>query len=236
MGVKIEEHSTRAKHMTGAKNSRPARLLITGFGPFPRIPVNASSRLALAIGRQARARMPDVEVTVSRLTTSWRAAPLELERLLVRLDPDIALHFGVSSGALGFLLETVARNEADGSPDALGGLPGTARLAADGPAKRRSTFPARQILARLHELQLPASISRDAGRYLCNATLYRSLELAATARRRRLTGFIHIPTSFADASGSASSLHRLTFQNAVAGGLAIVAVCHAHATAEFQAA
>lgn len=214
----------------------PTRVLITGFGPFPGVPVNASSRLALAIGRRSRVTMPRLEVSVSRLTTSWTAAPKELERLISRLDPDIALHFGVSSAARGFQLETIAYNVADGSPDAEGGVLGSSHVVPGGPARRRSTFPAREILARLRELQLPASISRDAGRYLCNATLYGSLALASAAGRKRVTGFIHIPTAFAEGRNAAFSLHGLTLPDAVTGGLAILEACHDHAIACLTAA
>ena len=214
----------------------PTRVLITGFGPFPGVPVNASARLALAIGRRARARLPHLDVTVSRLTTSWTEAPKELERLLARFDPDVALHFGVSSSARGFELETVAYNEADGAPDASGGVAGASRIIPGGPLRRRSTFPAREILARLRELQLPAAISRDAGRYLCNATLYRSLHLAAALADKRLTGFVHVPTSFAEGANAASPLHGLTLQDAVTGGLAIVEACHEHAISGLTAA
>lgn len=214
----------------------PTRVLITGFGPFPGVPVNASARLALAIGRRSRATMPHLYVSVSRLTTSWSAAPVELERLLRRFDPDVALHFGVSSSAQGFELETVAHNLADGSPDAGGAAHPATQVVAGGPERRRSTFPAREILARLHELQMPAAISRDAGRYLCNATLYRSLHLAAVSGRQRVTGFVHIPTAFAEPGNAASTLHGLTLQNAVTGGLAILNVCHEHVQSSLTAA
>jgi pyrrolidone-carboxylate peptidase len=154
----------------------------------------------------------------------------------LRLDPDVALHFGVSSRARGFELETIAHNVANGAPDEAGGVPGGAQVIPGGPARRRSTFPAREIMARLHQLRLPCRISRDAGRYLCNATLYRSLHLAAGLGRQRVIGFVHIPTTFLEGASAASSLHGLTFQDAVTGGLAILEACHEHAIAGLTAA
>lgn len=54
-----------------------------------------------------------------------------------------------------------------------------------------ATLPLEAIQAALHDASFPAALSEDAGDYVCNATLYRSL--AAAAGGRRVVGFIHIP-------------------------------------------
>jgi pyroglutamyl-peptidase len=49
-------------------------------------------------------------------------------------------------------------------------------------------MPARQLLAASRETRLPAVLSRDAGRYLCNYLSWRSAESGV-----RLAAFIHVP-------------------------------------------
>jgi pyroglutamyl-peptidase len=46
------------------------------------------------------------------------------------------------------------------------------------------------IVAALTEADFPATLSDDAGDYVCNTTLYRSLHAAPAGRR---VGFIHVP-------------------------------------------
>jgi len=63
----------------------------------------------------------------------------------------------------------------------------------DGPVAYLATLPLRQILAALTVEGVPAYISNTAGTYLCNQTLYATLHLAATERRRARVGFVHLP-------------------------------------------
>jgi pyroglutamyl-peptidase len=212
----------------------PLRLLLTGFGPFPGIPINASARLAQTLARRLERRSNGPAVTLAVLPTEWRTGPIEAERLLRAADPDVALHFGVASALDRFRIERQADNAAREQADACGALPRAASLSARGPAALASTFPADAIEQRLAALGLPVEQSTDAGRYLCNATLYRSLDVSRRARRRRLTGFVHIPAALGD-PGAASSLQGLDWNGAVRGGLAIIDTCLEHARRDLAA-
>ena len=184
--------------------------------------------------RVRRSRRP-VSLTVAVLATEWRRAPDEVARLAAETCPHVALHFGVAASTPGLRIETLAENEATLQADACGWVPTTSRLSSRGPATQASTFPSAAILARLAELGIPAEASSDAGRYLCNAVLYRSLTSARREKAQRLTGFVHIPAELAlptraaePAMDPASSLQSLNWQQAVQGGLAIIDVCLAH--------
>ena len=82
---------------------------------------------------------------------------------------------------------------------------------------RQRTAPAARIVQRLRRAGLPATLSQDAGAYLCNAILFHSLRLGGGLASPAASGFIHIPTRLPRRSAE------LTFDDAVRGGLEIVA-------------
>src|SRR5262245_29794846 len=150
-------------------------VLITGFGPFPGVPVNATMRLVPELVRTGAHLHPDVRILSEILATEWAAAPQRLEPLLAEARPDLVLHFGVSSRARGFEIEARARNACTQSPDAAGALPAGAAVQEGGAEHLATSLPVQHIVTRLRLRGIPAFVSRDAGGYLCNATLYHSL-------------------------------------------------------------
>jgi pyroglutamyl-peptidase len=202
-------------------------VLITGFGPFPGVPVNATMRLLPELAQAAARRFAGVRIATAVLATEWTAAPRRLEALLADIEPDLVLHFGVSSRARGFEVEARAHNACMQSPDAAGALPPGVAVRDGGPEVRAATLPVRHIVARLRRRGIPAFVSRDAGGYLCNATLYHSLGCAQERSGCRV-GFIHIPATL----GRPGAANRgrvggrtLTWEQTQAGGLEILAAC-----------
>jgi len=168
-------------------------ILLTGFGPFPGMPVNASGELAGRLARAARARYPCCRIVAGVLPTEWEAAPRLLALLLDDTRPALALHFGVSRDAEGFVLETQARNATSAIEDAAGALPERACVLDRGPPLLAARLRKQAVFMSLAEAGLPARLSRDAGSYLCNMVFYHSLRRAAEASQPRLVGFVHIP-------------------------------------------
>lgn len=200
-------------------------VLLTGFGPFPGVPENATARLVGALSQAAHRRFA-ARFVADVLPVEWAAAPHRLSYLLEAYRPDVALHFGVSHEARGFAIERQGTNACAATPDAVGALPPLARLDPDGPPARTARLPVERLVARLATLGLPAYASDSAGAYLCNALLYHSLGVATTPGRSRLTGFIHVPAVLADSGGGThAAAHGLDWDGALAGGLEIVAVC-----------
>jgi pyroglutamyl-peptidase len=201
------------------------RVLITGFGPFPGVPVNASMGLLHELAHAAPRLFPSARFSTAVLATEWREAPLRLDRLVAAVNPDLALHFGVSARARGFEIEARAHNACCPTADAAGALPAFAKLDAAGAEHLAATLPVNLIAARLRRIGIPAFVSRDAGSYLCNATLYHSLRLARSSSRRRV-GFIHIPASLAGAgSCRPGGSCPLTWDAAISGAIELLAVC-----------
>jgi pyroglutamyl-peptidase len=191
------------------------------------VPVNATMALVPELAGLAARHFPDVGVFAEVLATEWVAGPQRLDLLLAQTDPDIALHFGVSARARGFEIEARACNLRAASPDAAGALPPAAHVRVGAPEHLRASLPAARIVTRLRLRGIPAFVSRDAGGYLCNATLYHSLACARDGHTRRV-GFVHIPASLARPGGAnrgRAGACPLTWAQAVDGALEILATC-----------
>lgn len=191
-----------------------AAVLLTGFGPFPGMPENASAALVRALSARARVAFKNYRFHAAILPTEWHAAPERVSALISKLRPALALHFGVAKDAEGFRIETRGLNQCRMTADAAGRLPPAPVLIADAPEYYGTALPLDGIVGRLRELQLPVSTSDDAGGYLCNSVLYHTLHGSAPVAFK--AGFVHIPSSLA-ASG-------LSFEDAVTGSLEMIRI------------
>lgn len=176
----------RTRHL-----ARPV-VLITGFGPFPGMPVNASAPFVRDLARRARLELPDIQFVSRILPTEWRRAPQTVALLHKRYLPAVALHFGVAAQAIGIRLETRAANACRPNLDAAGQSPADEKLGIGGPAFRNSNLPTTTIAAHLNNLGYHADISHDAGAYICNAVYFQSLACVETSNCN--VGFVHIPS------------------------------------------
>jgi pyroglutamyl-peptidase len=169
------------------------RILVTGFGPFPGVPFNASSALAEHLAAAPARSVPRVMINSATLPTDWRRAAMMSRRLAERFDPDVILHFGVSRRCTGFEVETQAHNLASPFLDQAGCTPLGRTVRRGAPPKLKTNLPAPLLVQRLRLAGLPAALSVDAGRYICNAVLYETLLHVRDRKPAPLVGFIHIP-------------------------------------------
>jgi pyroglutamyl-peptidase len=174
-----------------ARAEKRSTVLLTGFGPFPGVRVNASADLVRKLARLARPTFPDFRFVSAVLPTEWRRGPLKITALHRQHKPLLALHFGVASDTEGVRLERRAKNACRSSTDAAGQLPLALTLCEGGPEERRVTIDLSAISKELQRRGVSTSISDDAGGYLCNAVLYQSL--ASAERQGATVGFVHIP-------------------------------------------
>ena len=166
-------------------------VLLTGFGPFPGAPVNPTGPLVHALVRHTR--LPRVKLAAHIFETSYSAVDRELPDLLAQHNPDALLMFGLAPRARLVRVETLARNVVSILPDISGQSLQRRSIAPDKPATKPLPAPARALLKTLGEAQVPATLSRDAGGYLCNYLCWRAAEAAAGKDGPRLAAFIHIP-------------------------------------------
>ncbi|KQO63299.1 peptidase C15 [Methylobacterium sp. Leaf88] len=161
-------------------------LLVTGFGPFPGVPRNPSAALARRIGALARPKLGGIPVRVLILRTTYAAIPDRLAPALAEA-PAAILMLGVATRAKRVRVEMQGRNRTSRLfPDASGRTASRLTLERDGPPARRSPAAA-SALATLRGHGIAAVPSRDAGRYLCNASYFRALRESPPAL------FVHIP-------------------------------------------
>ncbi len=215
--------------------SDQTRLLVTGFGPFPNVPVNASSALAAEVTKRLRTTqdMQAHAVAYITLATHWIDGPARLRSQIAQCQPDAVLMFGVSRRARGLVLESRAQN-IRASADVSAQEPDDPLIAHDGPRHLIAPWPARRLAAHLRRRGFPVSRSRNAGRYLCNRVLYETIH-AQSATGVMTCGFVHIPQMLAEIPNEDGDLAardglpvqqtpkapRLTWDDAVSAGVHI---------------
>ena len=164
-------------------------LLVAAFGAFSGHRHNPAEIVVRRLEREKRFfALAGVDLHVVVLPVEYFALSPTLSRTFARTSPDAVLLLGVAGRRQKLTIETLARNRVSilkpdaarqraycrfivhGGPDVLRAAPSTAQLAA---------------LARRNGL--PAALSRDAGDYLCNESLYLSLLMD------RRACFLHLP-------------------------------------------
>lgn len=169
------------------------KVLVAGFGPFPGAPRNPSGDLALALGRMQRPGLAEVKIRTHIFPTVYAAVAKELPRLLAKYDPDAVLIFGLAGGSDRVRIETRAVNVASQIyPDAARHTPSSRKLYPKAPAELFVRPEVRRLIAAARSGGVSARLSWDAGRYVCNASLFCCLD-KSRRKRRPLVTFIHIP-------------------------------------------
>ncbi len=170
------------------------KVLVAGFGPFPGAPRNPSGDLALALGRMRRPGLAEVKIYAHVFPTIYAAVAKELPRLLAKYDPDAVLLFGLAGRSDRVRIETRAVNAASLiHPDAARNTPASRKLFPKAPTELFVRPEIRRLIAAARRGGVPARLSRDAGRYVCNASLFCCLD-KTRQKRRPLVTFIHIPS------------------------------------------
>jgi pyroglutamyl-peptidase len=167
------------------------RVLLLGFGPFPGAPSNPSAALAQKLARRRRPILADLERRAHVLATTYAAVDRDLPKLLAD-KPDIVLVFGLAARRRHVCIEIRARNARSVLfPDAGGYRPRQSRIESGGPDAQVGRAPFHRLLGALRADRVPARLSRDAGRYLCNYAYWCALTHAPGGRP--LVQFVHIP-------------------------------------------
>jgi pyroglutamyl-peptidase len=198
-------------------------ILITGFGPFPGAPFNPTEALVKRLARLRRPALAEVKIVPHVFPTRYAAVDRDLPRLIARHKPDALLMFGLATRAKTLRVETRARNALTLLADAGGSAPRSHIIAAGAPPAMQMPAPTRRLLAAIRATGVPAVLSRDAGRYLCNYLCWRATEAAAKSGPR-LAAFIHVPPIRRGSGG----VKRLTLDDlARAGDRALAALAAA---------
>lgn len=173
--------------------SRPLRILVCAFGPFPGVAMNPSQQLAADLLHLRRPALSGMKIALEILPTRWDTLA-RLTEYLEAFDPDAVLLLGVAARRSRVSIEMQAVNATRAAPDAARRHPPARHLAADGPPLLRSRLLVEPLANALRRAGIPAAPSRDAGRYLCNASYFHALAWAARqSGRPRPVLFVHLP-------------------------------------------
>lgn len=162
-------------------------ILVTGFGPFPRVRVNPTTALARAVTKRLRASGLAVEALI--LETSYAGGLPRLRAHLAASRPRAVLMLGLAARARKIRVELFGRGHASPlHPDVSGGTPSARAATAALPL--RTTAGPEAALAALRRRGLRSALSPSAGRYLCDACYAAALKNAGSGVP---VIFIHVP-------------------------------------------
>jgi pyroglutamyl-peptidase len=195
-------------------SSACVRILVTAFGAFPGAPRNPTLAIARQLAERHQRRLARLGIDLQTQTLPVDFARLDAA-LLARLSggADVIVHLGLAGARKVVSVETRALNKRSIlRPDAMKARAASRDLE-PGPFERRARWPA-QRLASAMKAHILTQLSRDAGDYLCNQTLWLTL-----GRHRGLAGFVHVPHP-----GAALPLEAMT--RAIVQALILLAAQH----------
>jgi pyroglutamyl-peptidase len=173
------------------------RVLLAGFGRFPGAPFNPSADLVQKLARRRRPALHGISCNAHVFATSYASVDHDLPQLFAA-KPDVVLIFGLAGRRRDVCIETRARNAMSVVfPDASGLRPVRSVIAPGAPSALSGQAPFARLVAAVRASKVPARMSRDAGRYLCNYAYWRALERARNSPP--LVQFVHIPAIRRDA-------------------------------------
>ncbi len=166
--------------------NRKLDLLVTGFGPFPGVRINPTTRLAKLVA--ARLRLSGLRIGTAILETSYAVGLPALGREIDAAGPKAILLLGLAARARNVSVELFARGRSNPlHPDATG----KAGIQRGAGLPKLTTARPQAALAQLRHLGIKSRLSPSAGRYLCDASYAAALRHPAMAGRPVL--FVHVP-------------------------------------------
>ncbi|KAL8157078.1 uncharacterized protein LOC141672232 [Apium graveolens] len=191
----------------GSEAPRRVTIHVTGFKKFQGVTQNPTETIVSNLKTYVEKRGIPLGVTLGSCTILETAGDGALPMLYKVMESGIAgaddsnneqvvwLHLGVNSASIKFAIEQQAVNEATfRCPDELGWQPQQLPIVpADGGISqtRETCCSVEAILDILKEEGHSVTISKDAGRYVCNYVYYHSLLFAEQKGHKSL--FVHVP-------------------------------------------
>ena len=161
-------------------------MLVTGFGPFPGAPTNPTLAMLKLLESDG---VDGVDLAFARLPVTFAGVGPAL-RHAARHRPDAVLLLGLATGRAILNVETLARNVVGrATPDTDDIVPAAPTLVEGAPATRAATWPAEAVIVALRNAGHEATLSDDAGDYVCNAALFHALGSEVAP----VVGFLHVP-------------------------------------------
>lgn len=167
------------------------RILVTGFDAFGGYESNPSKELVEYINSESFEGMDQVVLKGITLPVTYYSSWVILQKAIVSFSPDYILSLGFYPGSDRLRIESTARNRDGGYTDNEG-ISHKGEIVKNAPFVNSSELPVQAIKEAVERRGIPASISVDAGGYICNHIFYQ--ETRYTLGRPDIrSGFFHIP-------------------------------------------
>lgn len=168
------------------------RILLTAFEPFGGETINPTMEALKLLDNEMDGIMIDKLV----LPTVFKRSQEVLSNHLENHTYDVVLCLGQAAYRYDITPERVAINIDDARlPDNDNDRPVDKPILKDGPDAYFSNLPIKDMVQRMKENGIPASISNSAGTYVCNHIMYTLMHLIHTKYPKMKGGFMHVPFS-----------------------------------------
>ncbi|CAK6952360.1 pyroglutamyl-peptidase 1-like [Scomber scombrus] len=164
------------------------KVVVTGFEPFGEHTVNASW---VAVQELERLGLGEaVDLYVCEVPVEYQAVESLLPSLWKQHQPQLVVHVGVSGLATTVTLEQCGHNKGYKRLDNCNFCPASQCCTETGPDCINSVLDMDAICKKVNDsdVGVAVSVSKDAGRYLCDYTYYSSLYLG-----HGHAAFVHVP-------------------------------------------
>ncbi|MBW3624979.1 MAG: pyroglutamyl-peptidase I [Armatimonadetes bacterium] len=168
------------------------KVLLTGFEPFGGETLNPSAEVARAVAADPP---KGVKIVTAELPVAFGPDVETAWPLWDEFQPDLFLSLGQGGGPA-IRIERYAHNtrrEREWRRGKLAPCEDDAPILPGEPLAYETPLPALSLESALREAGIPATVSRDAGDYVCNHLYYRSLHRADQAGGAPRVVFVHLP-------------------------------------------
>lgn len=164
------------------------KVIVTGFEPFGEHAVNSSWVAVQELERLGLGE--EIDLFVCEVPVEYQAVQNLLPLMWKEHQPQFVVHVGVSGLAKKVTLEQCGHNKGYTRPDNCHFCPKSQCCMEDGPDCISSVLDMDVVCKRVSEFDIGAevTVSKNAGRYLCDYTYYTSLYLG-----KGRAAFIHVP-------------------------------------------
>ena len=171
-------------------------VVVCGFEHYDNVDVNPSREVCETLARDSVAdEKTDVHINVASvlMPLSFQNAWPVLLKTLDAAHPDIVIATGLKTHAQSVILECCATNFIDAQkPDADDVQPRRMPIIPGAPQAYWTHLPLHGILQCFAKNSIPASLSSDAGTFVCNSLFYQLLNWSKK-HNNTLAGFVSLP-------------------------------------------
>lgn len=162
------------------------QILVTGFEPFGQDNINASAEILTRLP----ATLGEHQISTAILPVSFARAGAALEQAIHEHRPEALICLGEAGGRRSITPELWGYNLDEARiADNDGHQPQTWEIFPGGPQRIRSSIDPAPLIQTLQQAGIPAELSEDPGRFLCNHVAFCAYRSSVPAV------FIHVPAA-----------------------------------------